>query len=57
MAKEDPQASDPGWVGRLLCLLGVHDYRVVDVSFGFGAGGSVEKAECRRCGARRTRRA
>jgi len=37
-------------VGRLLCWLGVHDFRVVDVTFGFGAGGSVERVECRRCG-------
>ena len=37
-------------VGRLLCWLRVHDFRVVDVTFGFGAGGSVERVECRRCG-------
>ncbi len=38
------------YVGRLLCWLGVHDFRVVDVTFGFGEGGSVERVECRRCG-------
>jgi len=38
------------FVGWLLCWLGIHDFRVVDVSFGFGEGGSVERVECRRCG-------
>ena len=45
-----------GFLARLLCRLGFHDYGVVDVSFGFGAGGSVETVECRRCGQRTTRR-
>ncbi len=42
------------YVGRLLCWLGIHDFHVVDVTFGFGAGGSVERVECRRCGLVRT---
>ena len=37
-------------VGRLLCLLGFHDFRVLEVTFGFGAGGNVEKIQCKRCG-------
>lgn len=44
----------PAWLGRLLCSLGVHDYRVVSETFGFGTRG-VEKAECRRCGVTVTR--
>ena len=36
-------------LGRLLCRLGVHHFRVIDVTFGFG-GGDVERVECRRCG-------
>lgn len=43
------------YVGRLLCWLGVHDFRVVDVTFGFGASGNVERMECRRCGLVTTR--
>ena len=39
----------PSLVGRLLCGIGIHDYRVVEVTGGFGPGGSVEKRECRRC--------
>ena len=45
----------PGWLGRLLCLLGIHDDRVVDVVLGWGQSGNVEKLECRRCGAVTTR--
>jgi len=46
----------PPLLGRLLCLLGFHDFRVIDRTFEFGAGGSIEKVECRRCGATMTRR-
>jgi hypothetical protein len=46
----------PSWLGRLLCLLGFHDFRIVEVSFGFAPGNTVEKVECRCCGFRTTRR-
>jgi len=39
----------PILVGRLLCWIGLHDNRVISVTGSFGAGGSVEKRECRRC--------
>ena len=45
----------PVTIGRLLCLVGFHDFRVIDVTFGFGAGDSVEKVECKRCGIQMTR--
>ncbi len=48
MSSEDGQL--PDWLGRLLCLLGFHDFRLVESIGGFGAGGQVEKVECRRCG-------
>ena len=35
---------------RLLCWLGFHDFRVLEISFGFGDAGDVEKVECRQCG-------
>ncbi len=38
------------WFRRLLCLLGYHDFRVVEVTVAFGVSGTVEKVECRRCG-------
>ncbi len=37
-------------IGRLLCRFGFHDYQLIEVVGGFGAGGQVEKVECRRCG-------
>jgi len=45
----------PPLLGRLLCWLGFHDFRVVDRAFEFGAGGGIEKVECRRCGVTMTR--
>lgn len=47
----------PSLLGRLLCLLGFHDYRVLEVMFQFSSGGSIEKVECRRCGVTVTRQA
>jgi hypothetical protein len=44
----------PPLIGRVLCWLEFHDYRVINVTFQFGTGG-VEKDVCRRCGATRTR--
>jgi hypothetical protein len=46
----------PPLLGRFLCWLGFHDFRVVNVTFGFGSDG-VEKDECRRCGVIRIRKA
>ncbi len=40
----------------LLCFLGFHDFRVVEVTMGFGSSGNVEKVECRRCGRLTARR-
>ncbi len=40
----------PKILGRLLCLLGIHDFRVHEVMYGFGPGGNVEKVLCKRCG-------
>ena len=37
-------------IGRILCGLGFHDFRIIDRTFGFGAGGGVEKVQCQRCG-------
>ena len=45
------------FIGRLLCRLGLHNVRVIDVTLGFGVGGGVEKVECRRCGIVMSRKA
>jgi hypothetical protein len=37
-------------IGQLLCLIGVHDSRVIDTIFGFGPDSSVTRKECRLCG-------
>jgi len=37
-------------LGQLYCRLGVHDFRVIDISFTFGATGNIEKIQCQRCG-------
>lgn len=46
----------PGWLGRALCMVGWHDFEVLDVSFGFGPGETIERVECRRCRLRVTRK-
>ena len=45
----------PHWIGRLLCRFGFHDFRLIEVIGSFGAGGQVQKVECRRCGFATTR--
>ncbi len=42
-------------LGKFLCWLGFHDFRVISRSFEFRTGEAVEKVECRRCGLRITR--
>ncbi|MDA1090077.1 MAG: hypothetical protein O3A85_07180 [Proteobacteria bacterium] len=39
-----------GILQELQCRLGFHDFRVIEVTYGFGDAGDVEKVECRRCG-------
>ena len=40
----------------LLCWLGIHRYKVIDVSFSFGQGGSVKTIECKICKIKKTRK-
>ena len=42
----------PLLLGRILCWLGFHDFRVVNVTFEFGTD-ALETDECRRCGVTR----
>jgi hypothetical protein len=37
-------------LGLLLCWLGIHQYKVIDISFGFAAGDSVRTIKCKICG-------
>ena len=43
-------------LGKILCWLGFHDFRLISESFSFGGGG-IETVECQRCGLRKTRKA
>ena len=45
----------PRILGRILCLLGLHDYRLVERNVSFGSEGGVEKVQCKRCGLTITR--
>ena len=40
----------PDIVQDFLCQLGIHNFRVIEVTCGFGDAADVEKVECRRCG-------
>lgn len=50
-----PLPMQPRLLTQVLCWLGIHDFRVISETYGFGSGGGVEKVECRRCGATMTR--
>ena len=39
----------------LLCWIGIHHYKIIDVSFGFGAGGSVKTVQCKICRIKKTK--
>ena len=39
----------PKVLGRILCLLGVHDFRLLERILSFGSEGGVEKIRCTRC--------
>ncbi len=47
----------PKILGRLLCLLGIHKFRILEVTYGFGPGSNVQRLECRWCGRTTTRSA
>jgi len=40
----------------LLCWLGIHRYKVIDISFGFAAGDSVRTIKCKICGIKKIRK-
>ncbi len=42
-------------LSRILCRLGVHDFRLVEMTISFGSEGGVEKVRCTRCGLTITR--
>ena len=40
----------------LLCWLGIHRYKIVDSTFGFGPGGTTNKIKCKICGIQKVRK-
>ena len=40
----------------ILCWLGIHRYKIIDISFGFGLGGSVKTIRCKICGVKKTKK-
>jgi len=34
----------------LFCWLGIHQYKIIDVTFGFGPSDSIKTLECKICG-------
>ena len=43
-------------LGLLLCLVGIHRYKLIDVSFGFGQSGAVKTVQCKICGIKKTKK-
>lgn len=54
--RREQQMDILAFFNRLLCQFGLHDYKLIDATFGFGEGGSVGRDQCRRCGKIRMRR-
>ena len=40
----------------LLCRIGIHRYKIIDISFGFGPGGSVKTVQCKICKIKKTKK-
>ena len=40
----------------LLCWLGIHRYKVIDISFGFGPSGAIKTIQCKICGIKKTKK-
>ena len=38
------------FVGRLLCLLGIHDFKIIETRLSFGSAGGVSMFQCEHCG-------
>ena len=34
----------------LLCWLGIHRFKIIDSTFGFGSTGNTKKVQCKVCG-------
>ena len=44
-------------MGLILCWFGIHRYKVININFGFGQGGSVKTIQCKICRIKKTKKA
>jgi hypothetical protein len=40
----------------LFCYVGVHRYKIIDINYSFGPGGSTETIKCKDCGITKIRK-
>ena len=40
----------------LLFWIGIHRYKIIDISFGFGQGGAVKIVQCKICKIKKTKK-
>ncbi len=43
-------------ISLLLCWLGIHRYRIISSTFGFGPSGTAENVQCKICGIKKIRK-
>ena len=43
-------------IGLLLCWLGIHRYRIINSTFGFGPGGAVNRVQCKISGIKKIKK-
>ena len=53
MQVKQPKKTQPKWRQRmtsLSCMIGMHDFDIVEVTYTFSNKGTVEKLQCKHCG-------
>ena len=40
----------------LFCWLGIHQYKIIDITYGFGASDSIQTIECKICGIKKVKK-
>jgi hypothetical protein len=43
-------------IGLLLCWLGIHRYKIINSTFGFGPSGIIKKIQCKICGIKKIKK-
>jgi len=43
-------------IALLLCWLGIHRYKIINSTFGFGPGGAVNRVQCKICGIKKIKK-